>query len=164
MIQLIKLVEELNLESAKQVSPIAPVAPVEPTTPKLTKDQKKRLVDIVGRYNEYGKVVRRDGNLSDISKTIKEISSLTENYVLQECGDFVEANTAKRKIQELRRYCESFCKLAEDIHSKEQQLEPLYEDVGKILEVFFEIHDVVPTATSVNQSNPALKDPHSIER
>lgn len=158
MIQLTKLVEELNLEAAQQV------APVDTVTPKLTKDQKKRLVDIVGRYNEYGKVVRREGSLADMSKTIKEIAGLTENYVLQECGDFVEANTAKRKIQELRKYCDSFCKLAEDIHSKEQQLEPLYEDVGKVLEVFFEIHDVVPTVASVGQADPALKDPHTIER
>ena len=75
------------------------------------------------------------------------------------------ANTAKRKMQELRKYSESFVKLAEDIHPKQQQLEALYEDVGRVLEVFFEIHDAVPSVSSVgNPTEPTMVDPHTIEK
>ena len=167
MIQLIKLLEEITAEN---ITSPQPVQAVQPTTDslaptKLTKEQKKRLVDIVGRYNEYGKSVRHDGNLSDMAKVLKEISHLAETYVVTECGDFIEANTAKRKMQELRKYSESFVKLAEDIHPKQQQLEALYEDVGRVLEVFFEIHDAVPSVFSVgNPTEPTMVDPHTIEK
>jgi hypothetical protein len=159
MIQLKQLLEELGVAQASTLP-----QPTEPITPNLTKEQKKRLVDIVGKYNDYAKVVRREGNVSDMAKTLKEISQLTETYVVTECGDFVEANTAKRKIQELKKHVDSFCKLADDVYPKQQQLEALYDDCGKVLEVFFEIHDVVPTTTSVNQADPALKDPRTISK
>lgn len=156
MIQLSKIVNEITADGTQAVDPLAPQ--------KLTKEQKKRLVDIVGRYNEYGKVIKRDGNLADMAKTLKEIAHLAETYVVTECGDFVEANTAKRKMQDLRKYCEAFGKLAEDIGPKMDQMEVFYEDAGNVLEKFFEINDVVPSTTSVGKTEAPLVDPHTIEK
>jgi len=155
MIKLTKLVEELSVENVEQVQPEAdPTAP-----PKLTREQKKRLHELVGNYNQYAESVRHHGSLIDVSKKLREIANIASRYVVEECGDMVEANTATRKMTELKKYVDQFTKLAEDLEPKCKQAEAYYEDAGKILETFFEIQDVVPTSPSVGKVEAPLTDP-----
>ena len=83
--------------------------------------------------------------MTDVARDLKEILRLTESNLVTESNDFVEANTAKRHIQEIRKYCDSFAKIAEEVEVKNRQLEALYKDVGARLENYFEIKDAEKT-------------------
>jgi len=112
------------------------VAPV-----KMTVEQKKKLKDMVARYNSYGKDLYREKDLVEIADALQEIAGLAENYAVNECGDFIEEATVKRNMAELKKYTEMFSKLAKETKSKQQQLEMLYEDYGRVIERYFEISD-----------------------
>lgn len=111
------------------------------TSSKLTVEQKRKLSEMVSRYNEYGKMIYREKKMTDIAKNLQEISDLAENYAINECGDWFEENIVKRNFQEIKKYCEQFGKLAKESQSKQHQMEALYEDIGHILERYFEIKD-----------------------
>lgn len=104
-------------------------------------EQKKKLKEMVGRYNEYGKALYREKDLSEISEALREIAELAESYALNGCGDFIEEATVKRNMAELRKYNEMFGKIAKETRSRQQQLEALYEDMGRVLERYFEINE-----------------------
>lgn len=112
---------------------------VSETSSKLTIEQKRKLSEMVSRYNEYGKILYREKKITEIAQNLQEISDLAENYALNECGDWFEENIVKRNFQEIKKYCEQFGKLAKETQSKQHQMEALYEDMGHILERYFEI-------------------------
>jgi len=137
MIQLKTLLPENAV--VPQPQPIENV--VAETSSKLTVEQKRKLSEMVSRYNEYGKMIYREKKMTDIAKNLQEISDLAENYAINECGDWFEENIVKRNFQEIKKYCEQFGKLAKESQSKQHQMEALYEDIGHILERYFEIKD-----------------------
>jgi hypothetical protein len=137
MIQLKTLLpENVNVPSTQQTQNVATE-----TSSKLTVEQKRKLAEMVSRYNEYGKMIYREKKITEIAQNLQEISDLAENYALNECGDWFEENIVKRNFQEIKKYCEQFGKLAKETQSKQHQMEALYEDIGHILERYFEIKD-----------------------
>ncbi len=133
MIQLKQILEDLKLEIQ------APAQEVQPA--KLNIEQKKKLSEMVSRYNEYGKSVYREAKIIDVAKNLQEIADLAEKYAIQECSEWIEGNTVKRNMSELKKYNENFGKLAQEVHSKQQQLEALYEDMGRILGRYFHVNE-----------------------
>jgi len=116
--------------------------PQEPQPTRLSIDEKKKLLELTGKINEFGKVVHREGNLLEVAQSLQEISQLSERYIVAECEDMVEANTVKRNVGEMKKYCDSFVKIASEIHQKQQQMEALFEDYSRVAERYFEIKDV----------------------
>ena len=111
-------------------------------TKKLSVEQKRKLIEMVGRYNEYGKSIYRDADLIEVAKNMQELCDLAESYALNECGDWFEENTIKRNMAELKKYNEAFSKIAREMKSKQIQLESLYEDSGRVLERYFKINEI----------------------
>jgi hypothetical protein len=110
--------------------------------PKLSVEEKKQLLELTAKINEFGKAVYREGNILEVAEALQSISQLAERYVVAECGEMIEANTAKRNMGEMKKYCESFVKLANEVHQKQQQMEALWEDAGRVLNRYFEIKDI----------------------
>lgn len=108
---------------------------------KLTVEQKRKLAEMVSRYNEYGNLIYREKKITEIAQNLQEISELAEVYAINECGDWFEENIVKRNFQEIKKYCEQFGKLAKESQSKQHQMEALYEDIGHILERYFHIKE-----------------------
>lgn len=131
----------------------------QPTT--LTKEEKQALMEKVGQYNEYSKVLCKNESIMEAVKNIQHIVHLAERYMLSECGDYVEANTAKRRIKEIRKYCDELAKIAPEVESKLNQAAALYEDIGERLNKYFEIHDVNPSSQTIAEP-AALIDPRTV--
>ena len=148
MIQLKQILEGLNLQGAKS-------QPIQQSVdaPKMTTEQKRKLSDMVSRFNEYGNAIHRDVDIMEVSKNLQEISDLAESYALNECGDWFEEGTVKRNMLELKKYNESFSKIAKEAKVRHQQMEALYEDMGRVLERYFEIKD------PVSKDQPAVSSP-----
>lgn len=108
---------------------------------KMTKEDKKQLAQMVAEYNEYGKVLRNVNEIAQVSEKLCKIASMAETYALQESGDWMQANVAKRHFTELKKLSESFRKLASECYESNKQMTALYEDMGHIYEKYFEIND-----------------------
>ena len=108
----------------------------------LTVYEKKNMVETIKAYNEYRKGLKADGVYATAQK-IMEAVNLAERYALKECGDWMEAKMVERDMKEIKRDAAKMYEEAQKIKSIEQQLEMLYEEVGRRLERYFEIADPV---------------------
>lgn len=124
---------------------------------KLSPQQKKDLMEKVRKFNEYGKVLRCETALMEMSKTLAEIGQMAESYAMTESGDYFQAETVKRDFNDVKKITKDFSKLARESYGNLQQLSALYEDMGRKMERYFEISslDEIAAATSQVTSSPA---------
>jgi len=141
MIKLTEIAETLGIKNQSQSSQPVPQAVGEsPAAVKtLTKEEKKALYELVHNYNEYGKVLYEYHQLMKVAENIDKISQYAETYALNECGDWMQENTAIRHFKELKKMSESFKKNAAKCQQQNNEMVSLYEDMGNILEKYFEI-------------------------
>ena len=141
MIKLTEIAETLGIKNQSQSSQPVPQAVGEsPAAVKtLTKEEKKALYELVHNYNEYGKVLYEYHQLMKVAENIDKISQYAETYALNECGDWMQENTAIRHFKELKKMSEAFKKNAAKCQQQNTEMVSLYEDMGNILEKYFEI-------------------------
>lgn len=124
---------------------------------KLSPQQKKDLMEKVRKFNEYGKVLRCETALMEMSKTLAEIGQMAESYAMTESGDYFQAETVKRDFSDVKKITKDFSKLSRECYGGLQQLNALYEDMGRKMERYFEIAslDEIVAATPQVASSPA---------
>jgi uncharacterized phage infection (PIP) family protein YhgE len=110
-------------------------------TPKLTAEQKNKLMEMVKNYNALGQKLRMENSLIETATALSEISDLAETYACNEASDWFATEVVKTDFKRARGISETFQKLARECHGKVQQLNALYEDMGHILERYYEIAD-----------------------
>jgi hypothetical protein len=100
---------------------------------------RNEVVQSISEYNKYGKAIRRNQSLQDVAMKLAQIAELAEEAVLSEADDWFDAHTLKRNMKEIKGYSSEFQKLAEEADMTEQRMSALYEDMGRVLERYFEI-------------------------
>lgn len=110
-------------------------------TPKLSPEQKKKLMEMVSNYNQLGQKLRMENSLIETATALSEISELAETYACNEASDWFATEVVKTDFKRARGISETFQKVAKECHSRVQQLNALYEDMGHILERYYEIAD-----------------------
>ena len=121
----------------------------------LSPQQKKQLREKVAKFNEYGKVLRCETALMEMSKTLSEIGQMAEAYAMTESSDFFQAETVKRDFQEVKKITNDFSQLAKKAFGEIQRLNALYEDMGGKLQRYFEIQSLDEMASAFNQQESA---------
>lgn len=107
--------------------------------PEQEKADPTQVLEAIARYNEYGKALRRNQSLQDVALKLAEIAELAEQSVLGEADDWFDAHTLKRNMKEIKGYSGEFQKLAKEADLMEQRMVALYDDMGRVLERYFEI-------------------------
>ena len=125
---------------------------------KLNSQEKKVLMDKVRKFNEYGKVLRCETALMEMSKTLAEIGQMAESYIMEDAGDYLQAETVKRDFNEVKKITKDFSKLAKECYGGIQQLNALYEDMGRKMERYFEIQSLDEIA-ALGANNPHESSP-----
>ena len=93
----------------------------------------------VSKFNEYGKVLRCETALMEMSKTLSEIGQMAESYAMTESGDYFQSEAVKRDFNDVKKITKDFSKLSRECYGGLQQLNALYEDMGSKMERYFEI-------------------------
>ena len=121
-------------------------------TPKLKKlienivdefqiDEQAFLENVKG-YSNYGKLVYREGNLSEIAKNLSEIAKVAGIHAVKETAEKFDKITVTRNMKELKGYSDQFKKHANEAHVLQQRIESLYEDMGGILGRYYQIDEL----------------------
>lgn len=106
------------------------------------KREKKLLQDKIRNYNKIGRKLYKLSDLKEVSKELSEAIQSAESFFFKEENhDWFDTLTIKRNIKELNAHMKSFKKFAEEAHVLHQRLTALYEDIGNILNRYFEIDD-----------------------
>ena len=80
--------------------------------------------------------------MSEVADTLGAIVEAAKEMTLRESGDWFDAVTVKRNMAELDKMGKSFDKFAVEAKAMDERLHSLYEDMGHILNRYYEIADI----------------------
>jgi len=118
---------------------------------KIPDDVRERIMGSIKEYNKLGKQIYREGNLVDLAKNLSEIAIFAERFTNENTENWFDGVTVQRNMKELKTFSGEFGKVAEAVQSHQDRMSSLYEDMGHILNRYFEIAGIseeVPTMTA----------------
>ena len=99
------------------------------------------LGQIIGQYNEHGNKLRGTASMREMAEDLMELAEFAEQAVMSEAEDWYDGHTIKRNMKELKNYVREFGKIATEYDTTRQRATALYDDIGRVLERYFEIQD-----------------------
>ena len=108
----------------------------------LPTELKRHFLEIISTYGQHREGMSRKSDIRQVAESLGGIADAAQEYTLREGGDWFDRVTIKRNMKELKGLHEKFQKEALEAKAQEQRLEALYEDMGHVLNRYFEIADV----------------------
>ena len=105
-------------------------------TQKVSPEQVKEALQ---NYNKLGEALYQQQSLKETAKSLSQIAEMAASHTLQETEDWFDKVTVTRNMKELTNHSKSFSKIAEEASSVQQRLAGLYEDMGSILNRYYDI-------------------------
>lgn len=102
------------------------------------------ILEMIGNYRSFGECLKQNTPISEIAQKLARISEFAEQLVVNEAGDSFDAHTLKRNMKELKQYSGDFIKLAQEADQMNYRMNAYYEDMGRVLERYFEIGSDAP--------------------
>ena len=105
-------------------------------TQKVSPNQVKEALQ---NYNKLGEALYQQQSLKETAKSLSQIAEMAATHTVQETEDWFDKVTVSRNMKELTNHSKSFAKIAEEASSVQQRLAGLYEDMGMILNRYYDI-------------------------
>ena len=115
----------------------------------LSPREKKRMMELFGRFNQHGQSLRGDKAIQEAAKELSEMSEMAKKYAMNENNsDFIQKETVQRDFKQVDNITKQFQKLAQECVNRQMQLSALYEDVGNIMERYYSMESVNEVGSS----------------
>ena len=108
----------------------------ETPTQKITS---KQVSEALRNYNKLWETLYQQQTLKETAKSLSKIAEMAASHTLQETEDWFDKVTVSRNMKELTNHSKAFSKIAEEASSVQQRLAGLYEDMGNILNRYYDI-------------------------
>jgi len=105
-------------------------------TQKVSSNQVKEALQ---NYNKLGETLYQQQSLKETAKSLSQIAEMAASHTLQETEDWFDKVTVSRNMKELTNHSKAFSKISEEASSVQQRLAGLYEDMGMILNRYYDI-------------------------
>jgi len=99
----------------------------------------EQVSEALRNYNQIGKSLYQQQSLKETAKRLSSIAEMAASHTLQETEDWFDKVTVSRNMKELTNHSKAFSKIAEEASSVQQRLASLYEDMGMILNRYYDI-------------------------
>ena len=99
----------------------------------------KQVSEALKNYNSLGKALYTQQTLKETAKKLSNIAEMAATHTVQETEDWFDKVTVTRNMKELTNHSKQFSKIAEEASSVQQRLSALYEDMGVILNRYYDI-------------------------
>ena len=106
--------------------------------PKVNKFQ---VTEAIRNFARVGKQLRVNNGIMEAAKQLAEMADNAQNHVLGETSDWFDGVSVKRNMKELKGLTGQFKKTAVEANAVNQRLSALYEDMGNILNRYYEIDE-----------------------
>lgn len=111
--------------------------------PVISMDTKRKFLEIVSTFGSYRRQLERREDLQKAAKTIGGIVEAARELTLTEAGDAnIDPVTVKRNMKELQKLQAEFDKTCDEASKVDQRLQSIYEEMGTILNRYYEISDI----------------------
>ena len=84
----------------------------------LSPEQKSKFIEAVSKFNEFGKSIYRENDLTEVIESIKKLSESAGNYIVSETENWFDGVTVKRDVKELNNTTNLFEKTAMEMAIK----------------------------------------------
>ena len=108
----------------------------------LTNEVKKHFLEIISTYKAFQEQMKRNSDIVEIAETLGGIIEAAKTLTLSEADDWFAKVTIKRNMSELDKMDKAFEKVATEARQLDERLHSLYEDMGNILNRYYEISDI----------------------
>ena len=107
------------------------------------KVDKFKVTEAIRNYGRVGEALYKMGGILEAAKQLSEMADAAQNHVLSETNDWFDSVSVKRNMKELKGLTSQFKKTAVEANSVNQRLSALYEDMGNILNRYYEIDEAM---------------------
>ena len=101
----------------------------------------KELVAQINNFTKLGEGISGKDSLKGIAETLSSIAEGAAQHTLSETDDMFDKVTVSRNMKELTGLSKQFGKIATEAKSLQQRMGALYEDMGHILNRYYEINE-----------------------
>jgi hypothetical protein len=109
-------------------------------TPKV---DKHKVVEGVRNYGIVGKSLYNNNNIMEVAKQLAEVAESAHNHILGEQDDWFDKVSVNKNMKSLKGSVVEFTKTAKETHQLNQRLTSLYEDIGHILNRYYDIDEAL---------------------
>ena len=107
------------------------------------KVDKFKVTEAIRNYGRVGEALYKTNGIIEAAKQLSEMADAAQNHVLSETSDWFDSVSVKRNMKELKGLTGQFKKTAVEANSVNQRLSALYEDMGNILNRYYEIDEAL---------------------
>lgn len=125
---------------------------------KLTPEEKQQYLEAISKFNEYGKSIYRNTDMSEAYKNIKNVVEFASQNIVDESGDWFDKVTLSRHSKKMQESLKLFEKTATEMTQLQQRLEAVYEEIGQTLGRYYKINDGSNEAGPVDGSKKPTDD------
>ena len=107
-------------------------------TPKVDRHQ---VVEGVRNFGIVGKSLYNNNNIMEIAKQLSDIAESAHSHILGEQDDWFDKISVNKNMKTLKGSVVEFQKAAKEAHTLNQRMTALYEDIGHVLNRYYEIDE-----------------------
>ena len=104
---------------------------------------KYEVAEGVKSYGVVGKQLYNNGNIMEIAKQLSHIAEQAHTHIMSEQDDWFDKVSVNKNMKQLKGSVVEFQKTAKEAHSLNQRLTGLYEDIGHVLNRYYEIDEAL---------------------
>jgi len=120
---------------------------------------KYEVVEGVRSFGIVGKQLYNNSNIMEMAKQLSHIAEQAHTHILGETDDWFDTVSVNKNMQTLKRSVAEFKKAATESHQLNQRLTGLYEDIGHVLNRYYEIDE----ADKGDMDNDGIQEPDDEE-
>jgi len=122
----------------------------------LSTEVKRHFLEIISTYNTYQEQMARQSDIIEVAETLGGIVGAARELTLHEAEDWFDKVTIKRNMKQLEKLEKDFDKVAQEAKAVDSRIQALYEDMGHILNRYYEVSDIDPAVMRkrLGQSQP----------
>ena len=118
----------------------------------------KQVSEALRSYNKLGEALYQQQSLKETAKSLSQIAEMAATHTVQETEDWFDKVTVSRNMKELTNHSKSFSKIAEEASSVQQRLAGLYEDMGNILNRYYDIPESAQKVDSDEEKKDSIEE------
>ena len=107
----------------------------------VQKVDKHKVIEGVRNYGIVGKTLYNNSNIMEVAKQLADIAEQAHHHILGENDDWFDKISVNKNMKALKGSVVEFTKTAKEAHQLNQRLTGLYEDVGHILNRYYDIDE-----------------------
>ena len=107
----------------------------------VQKVDKHKVIEGVRNYGIVGKQLYNNNNIMETAKQLAEVAEQAHHHILGEQDDWFDKVSVSKNMKQLKGSVVEFTKAAKEAHTLNQRLTGLYEDIGHVLNRYYDIDE-----------------------